>query len=226
MSNVAQATQVPDTRVFENALPRELFDRLVAAVLAIGDERLKHNYTTTFWFPRGTEPRNVAEEAVTHLAKYADPPPNCVGMEWWLGRLAFGERLRYHFDRDMTIRSKLGQYVTPIYGSVMYLNSFPSSPTVVLNQVPSPDGRSKVPAKAEIRGVVHAVANRYMVFRGNIRHGVIPDKQGAHPPTDELRLTLLVNYWDRRPMPPLCFDYDGSIYGDLGDPKYFRAGKR
>ncbi|MCK6370862.1 MAG: hypothetical protein L6Q83_05945, partial [Gammaproteobacteria bacterium] len=167
MSNIATLTEVPDTRVFEKALPGELFDRLVAAVRAIGDERLKNNYTTTFWFPRGSQPRNVAEEAVVQLAKYADPPPNCSGMEWWLGRLAYGERLRYHFDRDMTIRSKLGQYVTPIFGSVMYLNSFPSSPTVVLNQVPSPDGRSKVPAKAEVREVVHAVANRYLVFRGN-----------------------------------------------------------
>jgi hypothetical protein len=226
MNNVAQANQVPDTRVFEKALPAELFTRLVSAVRAIGDERLKHNYTTTFWFPRGSAPRNVAEEAVLQLARLADPPPSCVGMEWWLGRLAFGEKLRYHFDRDMTIRRKLGQYVTPIFGSVMYLNSYPSSPTVVLNQVTSPDGRSKVPAKAEIREVVQAVANRYMVFRGNIRHGVIPEKDAGHAPTDDLRLTLLVNYWDRRPMPPICFDYDGTIYGDLTDRKYFRAAVR
>jgi hypothetical protein len=39
-----------------------------------------------------------------------------------------------------------------------------------------------------------------------------------------MRLTLLVNYWDRRPMPPICFDYDGAIYGDLSDPQFFRAG--
>ncbi|GMW05292.1 MAG: hypothetical protein QY320_03450 [Gammaproteobacteria bacterium] len=225
MSNIATQKQVPDTRVFEGALPDKLFDRLVAAVHAIGDERLKNNYTTTFWFPRGTQPRNVAEEAVVELARYADPPPTCSGMEWWLGRLAFGEKLRYHFDRDMTIRKKVGQYVTPIYGSVMYLNSYPSSPTVILNQVPSADGRSKIPAKAEVREVVTAVANRYLVFRGNIRHGVIPDTKAGHPPTQELRLTLLVNYWDRRPLPPICFDYDGKIYGDLADPRFFRAGK-
>jgi hypothetical protein len=25
----------------------------------------------------------------------------------------------------------------------------------------------------------------------------------------------LVNYWDRRPMPPNCRDYDGSIYAAI-----------
>src|SRR5437867_4093488 len=31
----------------------------------------------------------------------------------------------------------------------------------------------------------------------------------------ELRMTLLVNYWDRRPIPPNCRDYDGTVYNSL-----------
>ena len=31
----------------------------------------------------------------------------------------------------------------------------------------------------------------------------------------ELRLSLLVNYWDRRPIPPNCRDYDGTVYKAL-----------
>ena len=53
----------------ENALPTPLFRRLVDAVHAVGTERLKQNgsYTTTFWFPLGAKPANVAEEAIVKL---------------------------------------------------------------------------------------------------------------------------------------------------------------
>jgi len=192
----------------------------VGAVRSIGRERLKRNYTTTFWFPRDAEPRNVAEECVVQLSRLVDPGRACIGMEWWLGRLRFGEKLRLHFDRDMTLRKQTGQFVHPLLGSVLYLNEFPSSPTVILEQVPSPDGKTRIPARAERRELVAAIPNRYAVFPGNLRHGVIPDEDAAQgyergSGSSELRLTFLVNYWARRPLPPLCFDYDGSIYPSL-----------
>jgi hypothetical protein len=70
---------------------------------------------------------------------------------------------------------------------------------------------------------LHAVPNHYAVFRGDLRHGVVASGEGektnGHPSktkkTSELRLTLLINYWDRRPMPPNCRDYDGSVYKAL-----------
>jgi hypothetical protein len=225
MSDVAELRRVPDIGVFEEVLPGSLFERLVRAVRTIGGERLKRNYTTTFWFPKGADPANVAEEAVVELLKLVDPPPTCTGMEWWLGRLAYGEKLRFHFDRDMTIRKKTGQYVHPQLASVLYLNSFPSSPTVILDQVPALDGKTRVPEKPQFRKAIEAVANRYFVFPGNHRHGVIPEKQEGERKTSETRLTLLVNYWDRRPLPPVCFDYDGTIYGDLKSPEVFCAEK-
>ena len=231
MSDSTAQSGAPKIRLFEEALSGSLFERLVRAVRSIGDERLKRNYTTTFWFPRGADPTNVAEEAVVELLKLVDPAPECTGIEWWLGRLGHGEKLRFHFDRDMTLRKQTGQYVHPLEGSVFYLNSFPSSPTVVLDQIPSPDGKSRIPAKPEFRKAVDAVSNRYVVFPGNLRHGVIPESNKAKQGDDaenerrssQIRLTLLVNYWERRPLPPICFDYDGTIYGRLRDEDVFHA---
>jgi hypothetical protein len=114
----------------------------------------------------------------------------------------------------MTLRKETGKFVHPIRASVFYINSFPSSPTVILDQVAGPDGDSRVPAKPERRASIEAVANRYGVFPGELRHGVIPVSEEA-PGAEQLRLSFLVNYWSQRPLPPVCFDYDGSIYPEL-----------
>ena len=63
MSDASTLHPATDIRVYEETLPGSLFERLVRAVRLVGDERLKKNYTTTFWMPMETEPRNVAEEA-------------------------------------------------------------------------------------------------------------------------------------------------------------------
>ena len=194
---------------------------LVAAVRAIGDERIKDNgsYTTTFWYPREAEPSNLAEEAIVQLLRQVDPGPDCIGMEWWLGRLGYGKELRFHFDRDLALKRKTGQSVHPIYSSVLYLNAFPTSPTVIVDQVLSADGKTRIPEEPQFGKSVDAVPNHYVVFPGTLRHGVVPDpesvKHRKKHRSSELRLTLLVNYWHRRPLGPICIDYDGTIYSAL-----------
>jgi len=44
--------------LFKDALPNQLFRRLVLAVQAVGTERMENmgSYNTTFWFPIGAEP--------------------------------------------------------------------------------------------------------------------------------------------------------------------------
>lgn len=208
-----------ETCVFEDALPDQLCDRLVNAVRGLGSERLKDNgtYTTTFWYPRGAEPRNIAEKAVVELLKLVDPPEECIGMEWWLGRLGYGKKLGFHFDRDLALKKKTGESVFPIFASVLYLNDFPTSPTIVLDQVLGADGKTKVPETPEFGMSVPAVQNHYVVFPGQLYHGVVADplkpKTENTPP--DLRMTLLVNYWHQRPLPPVCDDYDGSVYSSL-----------
>jgi hypothetical protein len=206
--------------LFEDALPRPLFRRLVSVVQAVGTERMENmgSYNTTFWVPLSAKPTNVVEECVKKLWALVQPGPTCIGMEWWLGRLKYGESLAFHTDRDRSLRHETGQIVHPLWSSILYLNRFPSSPTIVLDQVLSPDGKSWIPPEVKSCTSLEAVPNHYAVFRGDLRHGVVPNgadsKDGSkktHEASD-IRLTLLVNYWDRRPAPPNCRDYDGSIY--------------
>ncbi|MFG0261050.1 MAG: hypothetical protein ACF788_01480 [Novipirellula sp. JB048] len=226
MSESQDAAPVAEIGLIEEALPASIFDRLAHAVRALGYERMKGNgsYTTTFWFPRGAEPTNVAEEAILALSAQVDPGPQCIGMEWWLGRLGYGKELRLHFDQDLALKRNTDQSIHPILSSVLYLNSFPSSPTLILDQVLAPDGKSMVPERAEFGKSVEAVPNHYVVFPGTLRHGVIPKRESSQSKDrrrevepEELRLTLLVNYWQRRPLPPICNEYDGTIYSTLKD---------
>ena len=198
-----------------------VFDDLFRAVIDIGEENLDAGYDTTFWFARDDEPKNVVERAISSLQELASPPASCIGTEWWLGRLPHGKKLPLHFDRDLTRSRKHSQHEYPIFGSILYLNTFPGSPTVILGQVPGDNPRTKVPEKPVYKKAVDAVSNRYVVFRGDLRHGVVPDQDaaaGSKGGTDEpdgLRLSLLVNYWRLRPMPPICRDFDGQIYRRL-----------
>jgi len=110
--------------LFTNALQIPLFRRLVRAVHAVGTQGIKKNgsYTTTFWFPVGAEPTNVVEEAIIKLRPLVRPGPECIGMEWWLGRLKYGESLGLHFDRDLSLQHQTGRIVHPLWSSILYLN--------------------------------------------------------------------------------------------------------
>src|SRR5262245_12349824 len=206
--------------LFIDELPKPLFSRVVRAIRAVGTERMEDmgSYSTTFWLPLGAKPTNIVEQCVIKLCAMVQPGPACIGMEWWLGRLKMGESLPFHTDRDRSLRKLTGQIVHPLWSSILYLNRFPSSPTIVFDQVLAPDG-SWIPPQRPAGKALEAIPNHYVVFRGDLLHGVVangkekPDArpaESAKPP--RMRLTLLVNYWDRRPSPPNCRDYDGTIY--------------
>ena len=207
--------------LFQDALPTALFERLVRAIETVGVERMEGmgSYSTTFWVPFGAMPTNILEQCIWKLWDLVQPGPQCIGMEWWLGRLKRGESLAFHTDRDRSLRKQTGQIVHPLWSSILYLNRFPSSPTIVLDQVLSPDGKSWIPPKAESSTSLEAIPNHYVAFRGDLRHGVVGNgtapQTGETAPAPELRLTLLVNYWDRRPAPPNCRDYNGTIYPSI-----------
>ena len=64
--------------------------------------------------------------------------------------------------------------------------------------------------------------SRVQASRATSRRATLSAQKTAAPPGEtekspELRLTLLVNYWDRRPAPPNCRDYDGTIYPSIQD---------
>jgi hypothetical protein len=210
--------------VHRHALPPQLFRRLARPVEAVGTEFLVDgkSYTTTFWFPTRSEPTNLVEEAIVRLRSLIRLGGRCAGTEWWLGRLEPGKAIPMHFDRDLSLDRKTGRVVHPLWSSVLYLNRFDSAPTVILDQVLGPDGKSLVPPEPRSGKAVDAIPNHYVVFSGDLRHGV-PAHLGRHAAPkpsgrtakSRLRLTLLVNYWETRPSPPICRDYDGAIYPAL-----------
>ena len=196
--------------VHPDALPAPLFERLLRAVREVGDELLPESYQTTFWYARGAQPRNLVEEAIVRLSELVAPGPECVGVEWWLGRLPPGKPLPMHYDRDIVLEKQTGKVVSPLCSSILYLNEFPSSPTLVLDPVMG----QLIPRIFPIPRTICPTPNHYAVYRGNLYHGVIANQAPDKQPTD-LRLTVLINYWDRRPLPPICRDWDGSVYRPL-----------
>jgi len=95
-------------------------------------------------------------------------------------------------------------------------------PTIVLDQV-------LVPMGSQGYRPWRKLADRsmppeyYAAFRGDLRHGWWQTNERKNRRGSEKRgvsriaLTLLVNYWDRRPSPPNCQDYDGTIYRSIKD---------
>jgi len=193
--------------VHKNALPVSVFRRLVRAVLRIGEERLAEGYTTNFWYGFDAMPGNLAEEVIMQLLPLVRPGARCIGAEWWLGRLRYGESLPLHFDRDLSLEAQRGEIVYPLWSSILYLNRYPSSPTVILERTPE-NGAPPAGGKA-----VYPAPNHYAIYRGDLQHGVLARRSARKPPG--IRLTFLVNFWDRRPLPPVCRDYDGTVYSAL-----------
>lgn len=193
---------MPEIVVHENALPVDVFRRLADAVRKVGEEQLAASYATNFWFGFRQRPKNLAEEAILRLVPLAQPGSGCIGAEWWLGRLKYGQSLALHEDRDLSMQAKTGEVRHPLRSSILYLNRFRPSPTVIVQS--ESGGKAIAPEP-----------NRYVVYRGDLPHGVLAKR--VPPELRGLRLTFLVNFWDRRPLPPVCRDYDGSVYRALTD---------
>lgn len=203
---------MPDIVVHKNALPVSVFRRLARAVHLVGEERLADSYATNFWFGFDAKPRNLAEEAIAQLLPLVRPGPHCIGAEWWLGRLRYGESLSVHLDRDLSLEAQRGETVHPLWSSILYLNRYPSSPTVILERATDHGDGTPAPAAGGGKAVFPA-PNHYVVYRGDLPHGVLARRSARKPPG--MRLTFLVNFWDRRPLPPVCRDYDGTVYAAL-----------
>jgi len=188
-------------RVRDRALDDALVRRVRRAIRRLGTERLRESYFTTFWLGRGELAANAVEEAVLALWRLAAPGPRCAGAEWWIGRSYTTDvPVGFHFDQDVRAARGLRH---PRLSSVFFLNRVRGGHLAVTDQRAGPGGKPR-PAAA---GALQAVAprrNRYAVFDGRLFHGVL-DARGRAPgrklpgPRGRLRITLVVNFWDRRP---------------------------
>jgi len=180
--------------VIDEALPGSLFRRARRSIARLGTTGLRQSYFTTFWLPRAATPAHAVEEAVHALAGIA-APRGWSGAEWWIGRAYTTDLpIGFHFDEDV---KGAGGLRHPLRSSVLFFNSVRGGHLAVTDQRPGT-------AEATKLATVKPRANRYAVFDGDLLHGVL-DARGSTPrrrlpgPRGRLRVTLVVNFWDRRP---------------------------
>lgn len=188
-------------RVCDGALDDALVRRARRAIRRLGTERLRESYFTTFWLPRGESPANPVEEAVLALWRAAAPGPRCEGAEWWIGRSYTSDvPVGFHFDQDVRAARGLRH---PLLSTVFFFNRVRGGQLAVTDHRAGPGGEPRPAAAGELQ-VVAPRRNRYAMFDGGLFHGIL-DAQGRTPgrkpsgPRGRLRVTLVVNYWDRRP---------------------------
>src|SRR3954462_10568901 len=194
-SDLPQATARSQAlvRVIDAALPDALVSRGRRAISRLGGERFRESYFTTFWLARGEMPAHVLEEMVAALWKLARPR-RCAGAEWWIGR-AWTSHLpiEFHFDQD--VKGTVLRH--PRLSTVFFFNAVRGGQLAVTDQRPGKRAAQRL-------ATVKPRRNRYAMFAGDLLHGVL-DARGQSPgrplpgPRGRLRVTLVVNYWERRP---------------------------
>jgi hypothetical protein len=185
----------------EKALPPRLLRRLRAAVRRLGCERLRSTYQTTFWFDLG-EPAAIVEQAVLALRPLV-PQTDITGVEWWLSRMHTRDvRVDFHQDRDEKLALRTGALRHPLISSVLFLNRVRGGALAVTAQPPDPANPASVPLPLDA-DLVAPRPNRLVWFDGRLTHGVldadnrVPRTRSKEP--GELRITLVMNWWSRRP---------------------------
>jgi len=209
----------PRVRLHQPALDPALFRRLLRGVRAVGKERLAKTYQTTFWFDfRRQEPRSVAEEAALALAGHLPDLSRVRGVEWWLSRMyATDVRVDFHRDRDERLALAGGPQRHPRYSSVLFLNRVRGGALAVTDADPNEDNPSLAPDTDDL-DLVAPRPNRFVHFGGRLTHGVldadnaIPDRKRPGPA--RLRLTVIFNWWDRRPFDLPTFE-EAGVYRAL-----------
>ncbi|NMO21097.1 hypothetical protein HPC49_40790 [Pyxidicoccus fallax] len=187
----------------EAAVPAPLFRRLLRCVGAVGTERLRQTYQTTFWYDFGP-PTNVVEEVILTLRPDVVGRRRIAGVEWWLSRMDPTDvRVDFHQDRDEKLALRTGELVHPRISSVLFLNRVRGGALVVTRELPNPDNPSLAPSRLDTADLVAPRPNRLVRFDGTLTHGVldaenrIPD--GRLPGRARQRRTLVMNWWGHRP---------------------------
>ncbi|MGZ5958262.1 MAG: hypothetical protein ACXWLI_07590, partial [Myxococcaceae bacterium] len=109
----------------------------------------------------------------------------------------------------------------PRVSSVLFLNRVRGGALAVTAQLPDPRNAALVPLPLEA-DLVGPAPNRFAVFDGGLTHGVL-DARNAVPVSrlrarGELRLTLVMNGWTRRPTGVPTFE-EAGVYRALVVPR-------
>lgn len=197
--------RAPRVTLVDPALSAALFTRLKRGVQALGRERLRHSYQTTFWFDWKLPPSNLVEQAAVELRALvpAARRKGVIGVEWWLSRMRTSNvKVDFHRDRDNAHFDRTGREVLPRLSSVLYLNRCRGGLLAVTAEDPNPRNPALAPDHHDFDFVAPG-SNRYAFFDARLTHGVLDARNqipGQRLPTERTwRLAIAVNYWHRRP---------------------------
>ena len=199
--------------LLQPALREALFRRLRSRVRAVGAERIRRTYQTTFWFDLNRPPGAVTEEAIVTLRSVL-PIDRVRGVEWWLSRMwTHDVQVDFHRDRDEALAASTGRERHPRFSSVLFLNRVQGGALAVTAQLPDSRNPALVPWPLEA-DLVAPRPNRLAWFDGRLTHGVldarnqVPDRKLRQ--RGQLRLTLVMNWWSVRPSKVPAFGGAGT----------------
>ena len=187
------------------ALPKARFERLLAGVKALGKERLRDSYQTTFWFDFAAKPASLVEEAVLLLREHVpeERRRDVIGVEWWFSRMRTSNvKVDFHRDRDNAVFDRTGREVLPRLSTVFYLNRCRGGLLAVGKGKPNPANPALAPDVLDF-DFVEPGPNRFAFFDAKMTHGVLDARNqipGQRLPTERgWRLAIAINFWHRRP---------------------------
>ncbi|QRN98513.1 hypothetical protein JRI60_05530 [Archangium violaceum] len=194
--------RAPLVHIHDHALPDADFARLWRKVRALGTERLRQTYQTTFWFDLG-QPSNIVEQVILELRPRVPPRRGLAGVEWWFSRMRTTDvQVDFHQDRDEKLALRGGPLVHPRFTSLLFMNSVRGGALAVTKALPCEDNPSLAPDTSDF-DLAMPRPNRFVYFRGDLTHGVLDaDNQipnGKLPGSSRLRVTLVMNWWAQRP---------------------------
>lgn len=169
---------------------------------------------STWWYDPNTQPPRFAiEKIIQTLSEQYVKATNCnneselivTGAEWWIQHRTSITPQFFHFDTDVGRHSSTVDPIIrcPSLSSIFYLTNT-GGPTVVLAQRPTTNTwfnqLELIPPEATECDIMYPRINRYMLFRGDMLHGVLPSDDDQ-----EMRTTLLINWWvNEKPSSPNC----------------------
>jgi hypothetical protein len=202
---MAADSVLDDVRQFHPATPAEQFGELKRVFPESHFERLFrdgfHFHHTTFWYTVDRKPENIFESIVDNLKPLAAPGAGVIGVEWWFALLWTNTTPQWllpcHFDKNDLDERDISRLTHPDKASILFLNTVPYGELVVTSQVMSERGNPRPRQPTDMRFIA-PTANRYVVFPGQLYHGVLGRMWRPLEPT-QLRITMAVNWWSERP---------------------------
>ena len=187
-------------KVHENTIHNDLIDPLIKECNNIHSiikslPILDEGKYPTFWLDKDSNPKTLIEYIVQQISIQDYPngyPSDYMGMEWWIQIKKNKEDIVFHYDKDEALCTSKKIYHYPLKSTITYLTDN-GGPTAIFNNNEYNDGYLSFPK-----------TNKHVVFKGDLFHGVIGPLSKKIPNNGTQRVTLLINYWNKRPMEPNC----------------------